>query len=321
MAGSQPALGLLTAHNLGLDAMRADWGYLDRLGIPSLWLFDQFAVPSVPEAGLWETWTLLAALCAETSRCTVGTLITNVAMRNPAVLAKQASTVDNLTGGRLVIGLGAGYHEIDHTWVGVPFLTARERVTRLHEAAEILDRLLRGERLTYQGTHFSVGDAQLAPLPARRPRPPLMLAAFGPSSLASVVALADGWSFTGRPGESPESAAARFAALGRQLDELCVVHGRDPQEIIRSYVAGFADEQAFSSVDAFDDVTGRLADAGARELVYYYMSPAQEAFRSAGPHWVDRPMLERLVGDGRWGVLDGASAGDVDASETADRLR
>jgi alkanesulfonate monooxygenase SsuD/methylene tetrahydromethanopterin reductase-like flavin-dependent oxidoreductase (luciferase family) len=114
----------MTIHNLALDAMRADWRYLDGLGIRSLWLADQFGVPSVPHVALWETWTLLAALCAETSRSAVGTLITNASTRNPAVLAKQVTTVDHLAGGRLVLGLGAGYHEIDHTWVGVPYLTA-----------------------------------------------------------------------------------------------------------------------------------------------------------------------------------------------------
>jgi alkanesulfonate monooxygenase SsuD/methylene tetrahydromethanopterin reductase-like flavin-dependent oxidoreductase (luciferase family) len=131
----------------------------------------------------------------------------------------------------------------------------------------------------------------------------MVLAAFGPSSLASVAALADGWSFTGRPEESAEDAAARFGALGRQLDDLCHAEGRDPREVTRGYGAGFAGEVAFSSVDAFDDVTGRLVDAGADEIVYYYMSDAQDDFRAARPRWVDRSMLERLIGDGRWAVL------------------
>lgn len=305
MERRQPALGLITIHNVALDTMRDDWRYLDGLGIRSLWLADHFAVPSVPDLPLWETWTLLAALSRETSRTSVGTLITNVAMRNPAVLAKQVTTVDHLTGGRLVVGIGAGYHEADHSWVGVPFLTARERVTRLDEAAEILDRLLRGERFTFHGRYFSIDDAQLGPRPVSRPRPPLVMAAFGAASLESVVAHADGWSFTGRPGETPESAALRFGSLGRQLDELCVAAGRDPHQLTRSYLAGFADEDAFSSVDAFDDVTGRLVEAGADEIVYYFMSDAQNEFRSAGSRWVDRSTLERLIGDGRWGVLAG----------------
>ncbi len=293
----------MTIHNLALGTMRDDWRYLDRLGIRSLWLADQFGVPGMLELPLWETWTLLAALSSQTSRCAVGTLITNVSMRNPAVLAKQVTTVDHMTGGRLILGIGAGYHELDHAWVGVPFLTARERVTRLDEAAEILDRLLRGERFTFHGTYFSVDDAQLAPRPVSRPRPPVVIAAFGPASLASVVAHADAWSFTGSPGETAESAALRFGTLGRQLDDLCVTAGRDPGEIARSYLAGFADEKAFSSADAFDEVTGRLAEAGADEIVYYFMSDAQDEFRSAGPRWVDRTVLEQLISDGRWGVL------------------
>src|SRR5258708_3642405 len=283
--------------------MVEDGRSLDGLGLRSLWLADQFAVPNIPDLPLWETWTLLGALSGETSRPAVGPLITNVAMRNPAVLAKQVTTLDHLTGGRLILGIGAGYHELDHTWVGVPFLTARERVTRLDEAAEILARLLRGERLTFHGRYFSVDHAQLGPRPVSRPRPKLVMAAFGPASLESVVKHADAWSFTGRPGETAESAALRFRTLGRELDDLCVAAGRGPGEITRSYLAGFADEHAFSSVDAFDDVTGRLAEAGADEIVYYFMSDAQNEFRSAGSQWVERAMLERLVEDGRWGVL------------------
>src|SRR5258708_27437178 len=190
----------MTIHNVSLDTMRDDWRYLDGLGIRSLWLADQFAVPNIPDLPLWETWTLLAALSGETSRSAVGTLITNVAMRNPAVLAKQVTTLDHLTGGRLVVGIGAGYHELDHTWVGVPFLTARERVTRLDEAAEILDRLLRGERLTFHGRYFSVDHAQLGPRPVSRPRPKLAMAPFGPPALEPGGNHAHAGSLTRHPG-------------------------------------------------------------------------------------------------------------------------
>lgn len=98
---------------------------------------------------------------------------------------------------------------------------------------------------------------------------------------------------------------ARGLAVPRrgQLDDLWHAQGRNPREVTRSYLAGFADEVAFSSVDAFDEVTGRLVDAGADVIVYYYMSDAQDDLRAAGPRWVDRSMLERLIGDGRWAVL------------------
>lgn len=303
MTTRQPDLGLLTIHNVSLAQMRDDWRYLDELGVRSLWLSDHYAVPRLPELPLWETWTLLAVLACDTRRTSVGTLVTNVAMRNPAVLAKQITTVDHLSEGRLVVGLGAGFHAQEHAWVGVPFPSAADRVARLAEAAEILDRLLRGERFHLHGAHFSVDQAPLSPLPRRRPRPPLVIAAFGAQSLRAVVRNGDGWSFTGHPGEAPECAARRFRDLGDKLDDLCVSAGRAPGEIRRSYLAGFADEMAFSSADAFDDVTGRLAEAGADEIVYYFMSGAQDEMRSMGSRWADRARLEQLIADGRWSVL------------------
>jgi alkanesulfonate monooxygenase SsuD/methylene tetrahydromethanopterin reductase-like flavin-dependent oxidoreductase (luciferase family) len=302
MVSVQADLGLLTVHNVGLEQMREDWGYLDRLGICSLWLGDHYGVPRLPELPLWETWTLLAVLAGQTSRSTLGTLVTNVAMRNPAVLAKQITTVDHLSGGRLIVGLGTGYYEQEHAWVGVPFPPARDRVTRLGEAVEILDRLLRGERFRRDGEYFKVDHAPLFPRPVQHPRPPFMVGAFGARSLDVVATRADAWSFAGRLGEPPESALRRFRELGARLDDLCVAGGRAPAGVRRSYLAGFADEHPFGSTDAFDDVTGRLVEAGTDEIVFYFMSEAQQQMRSRGHRWVDRGTLEQLIADGRWRV-------------------
>ena len=169
MVSARPDLGLMTIHNVGLEQMWEDWGYLDGLGISSLWLGDHYGVPRLPELPLWETWTLLATLAGRTSRCTVGTLVTNVAMRNPALLAKQITTLDHLSGGRLVVGLGTGYYEQEHAWVGVPFPPTGDRVTRLDEAVEILDRLLRGERFRLDGEYFKVDHAPSVPAAGATP--------------------------------------------------------------------------------------------------------------------------------------------------------
>jgi hypothetical protein len=131
----------------------------------------------------------------------------------------------------------------------------------------------------------------------------LVVGAFGARSLDVVVKHA--WSFAGRLGEPPESALSRFRELGARLDDLCIAAGRAPADVRRSYLAGFADEQPFSSTDAFDETTGRLADAGADEIVFYFMSDAQHEMRSRGHHWIDRGTLERLIADGRWRVNPG----------------
>ncbi len=244
----------------------------------------------------------MATLAGRTSQATVGTLVTNVAMRNPAVLAKQITTLDHISRGRLVVGLGTGYYAQEHAWVGVPFPPAKDRVTRLAEAVEILDRLLRGERFRWDGEYFEIDHAPLFPRPLQRPRPPLVVGAFGERSLDVVARHADAWSFAGRPGEPPESALGRFRELGARLDERSIHVGRAPADVGRSYLAGFADEQLFSSTDAFDEATGLLAEAGADEIVFYFMSDAQQEMRPRGNHWIDRGMLEQLIADGRWRV-------------------
>lgn len=308
MRSRAPKLGLSTPHNAGLDEMRECWSELDRLGVSSLWLADHYGVPARPEMPLWETWTLLATLAGCTSRCAVGTLVTNVAMRNPAVLAKQVATVDHLSGGRLVVGLGTGYYREEHAWVGVPFPSPAGRVQRLAEAVEILDRLLRGERFRLQGEYFEVDHAPLFPRPLQHPRPPLLVGAFGAGALPVVAERGDTWSFAGRPDEPPEAACRRFQELGDQLDELCDAAGRAPTDVRRSYLAGFADERAFSSDTAFDEVIGRLAEAGAEEIVFFYSDDVESARRSSGRQ-VDRGTLQRLITDGRWPVHPGSDLG------------
>jgi alkanesulfonate monooxygenase SsuD/methylene tetrahydromethanopterin reductase-like flavin-dependent oxidoreductase (luciferase family) len=131
----------------------------------------------------------------------------------------------------------------------------------------------------------------------QRPRPPFVVGAFGARSLHVVATRTEGWSFAGRLGEPPESARRRFRELGKRLDELCLAASRAPADIRRSYLAGFADETPFSSADAFDEVTGRLAEAGADEIVFYYMSDAQQEMRSRGHRWIDRGTLEQLIAD------------------------
>src|ERR1700737_4751281 len=128
--------------------LRDDVQLPEKIGLDAAWLADQ-AVPE--QLSILEAWTAIAALAANTERIRIGTLVTNAALRNPMLLARQALTVDQVSGGRLDVGIGAGYYEDDHRWLGIEYLDARGRVQRLAEVAEVLDRALRGERVTYSG--------------------------------------------------------------------------------------------------------------------------------------------------------------------------
>src|ERR1700674_5733078 len=175
MTGRSLAFGVLTFQALTYAELRSDAQFAERIGLDAAWLADQ-AVPD--RLSILEAWTALAALAADTERIRIGTLITNAALRNPMLLARQALTVDQVSGGRLDVGIGAGYYEDDHRWLGIEYLDAKGRVQRLTEVAEVLDKALRGERVTYAGTHLRLDDAPSV-APVQLPRPPIWIAVPG----------------------------------------------------------------------------------------------------------------------------------------------
>jgi alkanesulfonate monooxygenase SsuD/methylene tetrahydromethanopterin reductase-like flavin-dependent oxidoreductase (luciferase family) len=179
-----------------------------------------------PDRGPREAWSLLAALAASTERVTLGPLVACTAFRPPGVLARTAVAVDELSAGRVVVALGAGWNEPEFRAFGLPF---EHRFARFEEAFEIVRRLLAGERVTFSGHFHAVEDAVLLPPPARRP--PLMVGATGPRMLAATLPHVDAWNtWYVECGNTPEG----FAALSRRVDEAARAAGRDPGEIQRS---------------------------------------------------------------------------------------
>jgi alkanesulfonate monooxygenase SsuD/methylene tetrahydromethanopterin reductase-like flavin-dependent oxidoreductase (luciferase family) len=204
--------------------------YLESLGIGTVWLADHYAWPPRPGAPVLEAWTTLAALVTQMTQVRLGTMVRNVAMRHPALLAKQAATVDCISGGRLDLGLGSGYFAPEFAWLGIPYLTPGGRVERLREAVVVIDRLLRDRRLSYHGTYYHLEEAPLVPAPVQRPRPPLVIAAY-----------ADVWTTFGPEGASMEASLASVRERNRLLDEYCQAIGREPGSVERAYLVGWAE--------------------------------------------------------------------------------
>jgi alkanesulfonate monooxygenase SsuD/methylene tetrahydromethanopterin reductase-like flavin-dependent oxidoreductase (luciferase family) len=288
--------GALTFQVLRYEDLRDDVRFLEQAGFDAAWLADQIVPVELP---VMEAWTTLAALAANTERIRLGTLVTNVAMRNPAMVARQANTVDQVSGGRLELGIGAGYFEDEHRWLGIDYLDGRGRVDRLIEAAEILDEALRGGRVTYSGTHFRLDDAPTSPPPVQQPRPPLWIAARAPRSLRVAVRLADGVAAFGDHGLVTEESVAAFRKLVDQIQEACAAAGRDPRTLRIVYLAGFADERPFASTDAATDFIGRFAEAGATDFAFTMYNPAQPGMAdgAAAGRYAGREQLEQLAAD------------------------
>ncbi len=197
-------------------------------GFDSIWVGDHllYRGDSRPERGPWDCWSLLAALAAVTRRVELGPLVACTAFRDPGLLARAAAAVDEVSGGRLRVAVGAGWNEAEFRAFGLPY---DRRVSRFEEAFAIICGLLAGERVTLHGRYHTVEDAVLLPPPARRP--PLMVGGDGERLLAATLPHVDAWNaWFDRFGNRPEG----FAALNVRIDAACERAARDPRTLTRS---------------------------------------------------------------------------------------
>jgi alkanesulfonate monooxygenase SsuD/methylene tetrahydromethanopterin reductase-like flavin-dependent oxidoreductase (luciferase family) len=200
----------------------------EKAGFDSVWAGDHllYRGDGRTERAPWDAWTILAGLATVTERVAIGPLVACTAFRPPGLLARTAAAVDELSGGRLVVALGAGWNEAEFRAFGVPY---DQRVSRFEESFEIVRRLLSGERVTHTGRFHRVEDAVLLPPPARRP--PLMIGSNGSRMLAITLPHVDAWNtWYDAYGNTP----AGFAALNRRIDDATAKAGRDPAAIARS---------------------------------------------------------------------------------------
>jgi len=253
--------GLCTDQNLPFDTTVERWRYFEELGFDSVWDCDHFQQPSRPQGPYFEGWTLLAALAAQTSRIRIGVLVSCNTFRHPALLAKEAVTVDHVSNGRLELGIGAGWYVPEHQAFGLDFPDTAELVGRFREAVEIVDLLMRQDVTSYSGTYYQLKDAPFRPGPIQKPRPPLTLGAHGPKMLRIVAEYADRWNSHGPVDE--------IAKRNTILDQHCAAIGRDPKSIIRSLYgwATLLPTDPWQSVDAFEQVIGSYREAGINEFI------------------------------------------------------
>ena len=253
--------GICTDQNMPWEKTVERWQAFERMGLESAWLCDHLVQPSRPEGPYFEAWTLLAALAARTSTIRIGVLVTSNTFRHPALLAKEAVTVDHVSGGRLEVGLGAGWYEPEHRMFGIPFPETGELVGRFREAVELLDGMLSTDVSSYSGRYYRTEGARNRPAPVQRPRPPLLLGAFGPRMLRVVARHADTWNAFGTPQEMRER--------NQLLDQYCEEIGRDPESLDRSlyYWVPTVTQDPWASPAAFEDVLAPYVEAGMNQFL------------------------------------------------------
>ena len=265
---------------------------VERLGFSHVWLGDMYVNP-LEESDWLDAWTALAGLAVVTDRVRLGTLVTSIVFRHPAVIAKQAITVDHISGGRLELGIGAGGVPADHEATGTPMWSGRERQERLAEFVELVAQLVREERSSFSGAHYNAEEVFSQPPPVQQ-KLPLTVAAHGPRSMRVAARYADAWSLSD-PGEerTGDAAAMRVREMNDYVDAEAVAAGRDPRTILRSLCCGYAPGTVPESIDEALTMMGRYEQAGINEFVFTY-SPDNEVIDMGGgpmPQFLTSPEL------------------------------
>lgn len=215
--------------NMSMNDMRALWRKLDNSGVDWISTWDHF-YEAPPKGGTephFEALATLGALAAETRNARIGCLVFYVGYRNPALLAKAATTLDHITGGRFELGIGAGWHIWEASAYGYPFPDIGTRLDMLEEAAQIIRRMLTQDRTSFAGTHYQVDDASCLPKPIQD-RLPIWIGGVGEKRTLKIVAdHADGWN-------AAYQSPAEFARINEVLNHWCEEEQRDPKTLRRA---------------------------------------------------------------------------------------
>lgn len=259
------------------------------VGFDSIWLGDHllYRGDGRPERGPWDTWTMLGALAASTERVRLGPLVACAAFHPPGILARMGAAVDEVSAGRFVLGIGAGWNRTEFAAFGIPF---EQRVSRFEEAFEIVRRLLAGERVTFEGRFFRVSDAVLQPIPRRTV--PLMVGSTGDRVLRVALPHVRVWNtWYTEFGNSDEG----FASLNGRITALMENAGRAPEELERSACTLVVLERGSLERPVEDGIVPlegspervaeglrRLSDAGADEAILVLSPITERSIRAMG---------------------------------------
>ena len=215
-----------------VEELRDVWQEAEALGFDTLWVNDHL-LPSVgpSDEAMLESWTLLGAMAVSTSKIQIGCMVTSNTFRHPSILAKMATTVDHLSNGRLIFGIGSGWFKREHEAYGVEFSTMKGRARRLDEALQVITKLWQASpTASHAGKYYSLVDAPFVPKPVQQPMPPIMIGGVGEKLTLPIVArYAQMWN---APILSPD----QFAKKNQVLEQYCQDINRDCSEIERSYL-------------------------------------------------------------------------------------
>ncbi|MER5349648.1 LLM class flavin-dependent oxidoreductase [Kitasatospora sp. NPDC002551] len=271
------------------------WRRAEDLGFHAAYTYDHLSWRSFRDEPWFGAVPTLTAAATATERLRLGTLVSSPNFRHPVTLAKELITLDDVSGGRLTLGVGAGGTGYDATALGQEAWSPKERADRFAEFVPLLDELLRQDATTREGAHYSAVEARNIPGCVQTPRVPFYVAATGPRGLRLAAEYGQGWVTYGDPkGPADVPAEQAPAVIARQIAKLtaaCEERGRDAGELEKVLLQGSTAERPLESVDAFVDWAGTYRELGITELVIHWPVP-DSVF--AG----DLAVFERIVTDG-----------------------
>lgn len=268
---------VLILPNLPWDQLLRRFKHVEELGFDLAVTADTFSDFLNPASPWFELWTVLAGVAKATSTIRIAPCVAQIPLRNPALFARQALTVDHISNGRLEIGLGLGLpQDAGYKMMGMPNWTNKERAARFKEYVEIVDSLLSNEITSYKGRFYEINNAVMNPRPCQKPRPPITIAAMGPLMMKYAAQYADTWntmSFAEEFAEQFDETGARISKTA----EHCTTIGRDIDTLRISYNMYDARSRSgggriayYESPETFSDMARQLLGLGVTELGLYY---------------------------------------------------
>jgi alkanesulfonate monooxygenase SsuD/methylene tetrahydromethanopterin reductase-like flavin-dependent oxidoreductase (luciferase family) len=286
-------VGVLILPEWRWSEAKATWQRAEALGFDHAWTYDHIAWRDLRDSTWFSAIPTLTAAALATSTIRLGTLVASPNFRHPVSFAREIVTLDDISGGRLTLGLGAGGFGWDATILGQEAWSVSERANRFAEFTALLDRVLREPETSYEGRFYSADGARSYPGCVQQPRVPLAIAATGARGMRVAAEFGESWVTTGDRasyGEllDPEAGARVVAEQIHRLEDACARAGRDPASIDRIVLTGPCLDPALSSPAAFEDAKGIYAEVGVTSLVVHWPRPS-------GPFAGDIDALERVM--------------------------
>jgi alkanesulfonate monooxygenase SsuD/methylene tetrahydromethanopterin reductase-like flavin-dependent oxidoreductase (luciferase family) len=283
-------VGIIILPDLPWSQAQQRWRRAESYGFDHAWTYDHLSWRDLVDGPWFDAVPTLTAAATITSRMRLGTLVASPNFRNPVHFAREITALDDVSTGRLLVGVGAGGGGFDATVLGAGELPARARVDRFAEFLELLDVLLREGRATWRGEYYAAVDARSTPGCVQSPRVPFVVAANGPRAIRLAARFGQGWVTTGTPASDLAAWWRSVAQARGRFDEALAATGRDIDTIDRYLQLDAAPVFSLSSVSTFTDALGRAAELGFTDVVAHWP-------RAAGWYAGDEAVLEAVAAE------------------------